>query len=151
MGLDIRSESWIDFWPEFSVIWEQEQSIELHPKEVTNHQMNHEAYALWERMGLLDVVVAREDNKIVGYFVVVTMPYVNFTNYLCGMVMLYYVRPEHRKKGIGQELVLHMERKLRSYRSIDCIIVNTKTDHPFTDFFTRRGYHPHETLLMKWY
>jgi GNAT superfamily N-acetyltransferase len=149
MGLTIQPECWSDFWPSMRPIWENEHRVEVHPKEVINGRINDAAYSLWEEMGLLDIITARLDT-LVGYFVAVTMPYVNFTDVLCGMVTLYYVRKQYRNLGIGTKLINYIEDYLKRQRNVDCIILNTKIDLPFGPMFDKLGYKPHETLRMKW-
>ena len=142
-------EQWKEFWPNFSVVWESEHRLEVQPKEIDSGEINTLAYQAWEQAGLLSIITTRLDKELVGYFVCVYMPYVNFTQHFCCFSMLYYVRKPWRGLGIGTVLLDKVE-SVAAVRGASAIFVGAKTDLPYIDFFRHKNYKPHELMLYKW-
>ena len=142
-------ERWEEFWPDFLVVWKSEHRLEVQPKEVDRGEINTLAYRAWEQMDLLSIITVRVDKELVGYFVCVYMNYVNFTQHFCCFPMLYYVRKPWRGLGIGTVLLAKVE-SIATVRGVDAIFIGAKTDLSYVDFFSHKGYKPHELMLYKW-
>lgn len=63
--------------------------------------------------GSSDIIVAKENNQVVGFITAIT------DGTLCANIPLLEVLPSHRSQGVGKELVRLMLLKLDDYYMID--------------------------------
>jgi len=88
-----------------------EQLAEAHYKEVPYGQaklaldMDYQKYQLLEDSGYLLILAALEQNKVVGYIVVVTNPMLHHKDKYMAITDSFYVDPAYRNSGIFKELL----------------------------------------------
>ena len=103
-------------------------------------ELNHEMYTYMEEKGLLHVVTARNDNRIVGYHVGIIGPHLHYKS--AGLMCyedMYYLLPEFRAGGTGARLFMFVETSLRE-RGITKWFLSCKRHQDHTALFTMLGF-----------
>ena len=72
-----------------------------------------ESYEAYERLGVLQTLVARDDGRMVGYCLVVVKRHMHY-NCRCGFEDSYYVHPDWRKGLAGVKLIRRSIEALRA-------------------------------------
>ena len=76
--------------------------------------MNHDVYLQLEAGGLLHVVAARSEGRLVGYHIGILGPHLHYKS--AGTMCyedIYYILPEFRTGGLGAKLFMFTEDNLR--------------------------------------
>lgn len=135
----IRVEKWSD------CLVEMEQIFPEHWKELARFQdkiplkCDKERYAALEAAGVLLLLTARADEKLVGYFVAFLMPHPHYQGSgLWAITDMYFVLPEFRT-GTGLLLFLAFEQALRE-RDITQAVTSCKVHEDHTEFLTKLGW-----------
>lgn len=107
-----------------------------------------EYYAALEKRDMLRVLVARDGNKLVGYYIAVISNNKHYKSVLCATEDMYYLDPDYRKGALGLKLLLEAERMLRETKAV-ISIAKTKISHDHGVLFERIGYRPFERVYCK--
>jgi GNAT superfamily N-acetyltransferase len=89
-----------------------------------------EAYDNLEQVDKLKIFTARDDNKLVGYFVVIVGVNIHYKDHLFASNDIIYLSPEHRKGFTGIRLIKFAEKCLKQ-DGISVLTINTKVHQPF--------------------
>lgn len=106
-------------------------------------------YYQQHKAGALHIVVARDEGKVVGYFVTIISTNPHYQDHLFGVNDILYVDPSHRGTTLAVRLFKYAEEKLRE-RGVSVMTLHMKTAHPFTDFAERLGYDQAEYNYTKY-
>jgi len=113
--LRFQTETWDDLWRDGQDIFP------VHYRELSLHQdrvplgMDDELYRGMEARGNLHVLTAREDGRLVGYYLAIVIknhPHNKDAGKVANCDM-FYMLPEFRKGGAGAKLILMAEKSLR--------------------------------------
>jgi hypothetical protein len=111
----IKTESWKAIDQEIETI------SPLHWKELALDQLlftpdlDHERYLKMDELGMMHVVTARDDHKLVGYIICFVMPHFHYkSSGLTALADMYYLLHEYRKGGLGARMFMEMERGLKA-------------------------------------
>lgn len=99
--------------------------------------------------GELQIVVLREDGRIIGYYWGFIAPGLHYASCLTATMDIFYIHPEHRQGRNGTILFQAVERELRR-RGVQRWFVGTKLHKDCSALFKRRGFEPVETYHSKW-
>jgi len=106
--------------------WEEialnKEKIKLNP--------DWDAYKSFEDQGKLKIFTARDDNHLVGYFVVIVGTNIHYKDHLFASNDIIYLSPNHRKGFTGIKLIKFAEKCLKS-DGISVLTINTKVHQPF--------------------
>ncbi len=108
-----------------------------------------EAYRAFDTAGLLHVLTARDDGKLVGYYVSVVRAHPHYKSTLYGMVDIYFILPEYRKAAVGLQFFRELEKSMRAL-GVQSLLSMTKKHHDMSRLFERLGWTPIETVFQKW-
>lgn len=137
--LKVGVESW------FSAIAEMEAMFPLHWEELglnrdkIKMRCDRGRYDLLANQGMLHLVTARSDGKLVGYILGLLMPHAHYfeagTWYLTDM---YFVLPEYRR-GAGLKMFVELERSIKALGVI-AAVTSCKLHEDHTEFFEKLGW-----------
>lgn len=89
-----------------------------------------EAYHNLEQEGLLKIFTAREEDKLVGYFVVVVQRNLHYKDHLFAVNDIIFLHPDYRKGRTGIKLIQFAEQCLKE-DGVSVLSINTKVHKPF--------------------
>ena len=102
-----------------------------------------------QRVVTNDLLVARREGDICG-FVMVTMERGRYEQTVTrGIVENLYVRPEHRRKGVGSALLEAGERRLVDAGATVISLEAMADNDAAREFYAAHGYTPHRIELEK--
>lgn len=93
-----------------------------------NANKTPETWKLWVNQETTELYVAVEENGIVGVGMLDR----------AGTIMLNYVSPDHRWRGVSKALLAHMEREAFNRGLRQCVLESTQTAR---SFYESAGYH----------
>ena len=108
-----------DHWDEIAV---NKDKIKLNPDWVT--------YASLEEQGKLKIFTAREDEVLIGYFVVIVGINPHYKDHLFASNDIIYLSPKHRKGFTSIKLIKFAEKCLKA-DGVSVLTINTKVHQPF--------------------
>jgi GNAT superfamily N-acetyltransferase len=102
-----------------------------------------------EGKGVLHVITARADGKLIGYHISALLPHMHYKDAgLMAYTDAYYVHPEHRKGGIGAKLIMEVERTLTE-RGATKFYMSTKAHSDNTELLEAMGFHFTDKVFTK--
>lgn len=111
--------------------------------------MDMEKYKQLSDSGVLHIVTARRDGRLVGYFVTFLMIHPHYKDAgLMALTDFYYLLPEERRGGAGAKLVIAMETSLKE-RGVVKAYLSCKLHEDHTPLFTLLGWKPTDITFTK--
>ena len=107
-----------------------------------------DAYADLEDAGILKIFTARDDGKLVGYFVVFVRTHIHHKDHLFAYNDLLYLDKDYRKGFTSSKLIKFAERCLRE-DDVSFLVVSTKRHRPFDALLKWLGYSHIENIYSK--
>jgi GNAT superfamily N-acetyltransferase len=98
--------------------------------------------------GVLHIVTCRIDGHIVGYVVAFVRPHAHYVTTLHAFTDIFWLHPDHRRGGIGIEMLQFYEVTL-SYRGVVRAYIGTKTFFDLSKLFKRLGWEHIEMCFAK--
>lgn len=89
-----------------------------------------DAYESLEVQGKLKIFTARDDGRLVGYFVVIVGVNLHYKDHLFASNDILYLSPEYRKGFTGIKLIKFAEKYLKA-DGVSVLTINTKVHKPF--------------------
>ena len=128
--------------------------IEAHWQEIALHQdtiqlnPNWQQYFRLEEEGKLHVYTAREDDKLVGYFVMIVVPHLHYSDHSFAHNDVIYVDPEYRKGFTAWRLIKFATEQLE-LAGVSVMMINIKRHKPFDKLLQRLGFTETESIYSK--
>jgi GNAT superfamily N-acetyltransferase len=136
------------------VIGEIKPLLELHYEEIANNKevikLNPD-YDMYKKLcdaGLMRIITARDDNKLIGYCICVIKYHLHYKDSLTALNDIFYISKDYRKGLIGVKLFIKTEEILKKY-GVQRVIMNTKMHHDVGAIFDRLGYKETERVFTK--
>ena len=108
-------------------------------KDKINFNPDYARYKVLEEAGALHIVVARDAEELVGYFICFLMPHLHYKDNLYAVNDIVYIKEELRSSKAGLDMFNYAENSLRSLgASVLCI--HMKTSLPFDSLCEGLGY-----------
>jgi len=123
------------------------QEIALN-KDVIKLNPDWEQYEAAEKAGALRGFTARENGKLVGYFVVLVSRSMHYKDHLFATNDVIFLHPDHRKGFAGVRLIKFAADCLRS-DGVSMLFINTKVHRPFGTVLKRLGFNHVESVFSK--
>jgi GNAT superfamily N-acetyltransferase len=102
--------------------------------------LDHERYFALENAGMMHVVTARDDFRLVGYVICFVMPHIHYkSSGLTALADMYFILREYRKGGLGVRMFREMERGLKE-RGVIRAHMSCKTHESHQQLFERMGW-----------
>lgn len=102
--------------------------------------LDHERYLKMDEMGMMHVVTARDEGKLVGYIICFVMPHFHYkSSGLMALADMYYILKPYRKGGLGVRMFLEMERGLKA-RGVKRAHMSCKVHEDHQALFEKMGW-----------
>jgi hypothetical protein len=141
--------------PYQQVLPELKELIGLHWKEIALNQdkiklaPDYDGYAAMCGKGILHIITARHEEKLVGYFVSLVGKHLHYANDVMGIGDIFFLKPEYRKGMTGVNLLRVFEAEMRKL-GVRKIIAGTKLHHNLTRVFEHLGWKETDRMFAKW-
>lgn len=129
--------------------------IQLHWDEIALHKdvirlnPDWEAYQNLEDNHKLRVFTARDEGKLVGYFVVLVGTNLHYKDHLFANNDIIYLHGDYRKGFAGVRLIKFAEKCLKD-DGVSVLTINTKVHQPFDKLLDRLGFNEIERVYSKY-
>ena len=148
MTITYMIEPWSKVWGELQPLWDAHwQEVALNRDEI-KLAVDFEAYADQERMGTLQVMVARADGFVIGYHLSFIHPHLHYRDSLSAYTDVFYVDPSYRKGSVGINLFREVEKAWKA-RGVQKAFTGTKKSLDLSRLFEHLGWTAAETLFVK--
>jgi GNAT superfamily N-acetyltransferase len=107
-----------------------------------------EEYARLSERKALHVLTARDDGRLVGYYVATVTHNRHYRKVTNGVDDLYFLAPEYRRGRVGVQLFLEAERMMREAGAM-IGIAKVKVAHDHGPILERLGWRPFERVYAK--
>jgi GNAT superfamily N-acetyltransferase len=131
--------------PILPIHWEE---LALH-KEKVPLDPQYNVYLERDAQGGVISVTAREDGKLIGYFVGFIAPGLHYQTCLTCTMDIFYVHPDHRGGGTGYHLFKSAEKELKR-RGVQRLFVGSKLHKDASWLFEKLGYEEVERYYSAW-
>jgi GNAT superfamily N-acetyltransferase len=131
--------------PILPIHWEE---LALH-KEKVPLDPQYNVYLERDAQGGVISITAREDGKLIGYFVGFIAPGLHYQTCLTCTMDIFYVHPDHRGGGTGYHLFKSAEKKLKR-RGVQRLFVGSKLHKDASWLFEKLGYEEVERYYSAW-
>jgi len=126
-SVEVCTESFInEIKPLLEEHWEEiamyKDKIEFSP--------DYDKYISLQNMGMLHVVVVRDDGKLVGYFVSFIQPHIHYKKHLFAVSDILYIHPDYRGSTVAYRMFKYAKQELREV-GVSVLMIHMKTAHPF--------------------
>jgi GNAT superfamily N-acetyltransferase len=133
-----------DIKPLLDKHWEEiatnKHAIKLNP--------DWDAYKILEDHGNLKIFTARDNDKLVGYFVVIVRTHIHYKDHLFAANDVLYLDKDYRKGFTGAKLIKFAEKCLKD-DGVSVLVVNTKRHKPFDQLLQWLGFNHVENTYSK--
>lgn len=123
------------------------QEIALN-KEVIKLNPNYEMYKKLCNSGLMKIITARNDGKLIGYCICIINYNLHYKDSLTATNDIFFISKDYRKGSTGVKLFIKNEEILKSY-GVQRLIMNTKIHQDVGAIFERLGYKQTERVFGK--
>ena len=105
-------------------------------------------YEAVERRGKAFVLGAQVGDELVGYSLTFVGPHIHYANTIAAHNDVVFLTKEHRRSGLGLELIQATERLARDKGAV-YITWHAKPGSALERMMPRMGYRAHETVFLK--
>jgi len=106
-------------------------------------------YNKLEQDGKLKIFTARDDDKLVGYFVVIVDRHIHYKDHLFANNDILFLAKEYRKGFTGIKLVKFAEKCLKE-DGVSVLTINTKVHQPFDKMLDFLKFNKIERIYSKY-
>jgi predicted acetyltransferase len=107
-----------------------------------------DTYLKMEQIGILNILTARLEGRLVGYIVSTIIPHTHYKNNTFSISDVFYINPTIRGEGIGLGLLEAAEAVYRE-KGVDLMHITLKKDRPSDSLMKRFGAEEAETTYAK--
>jgi L-amino acid N-acyltransferase YncA len=145
-----KVEKWHDCWRDLAPMWRGHWNETGLHRDVTDLGVDIERYNKIEDAGALQVLVAREDGKAIGYHLCLICSHPHYYETVIALTDTYFLHPDYRKGMIGIKMLREVERILFS-RGVKKLFIQTRVADPIdhSRIFEFLGYEPTEKVFGK--
>lgn len=148
MRASFQVERWATFYADGKEIFpEHWRSLALNQDEIPI-DIDEAHYAKLDELGILLIVTARVEGRLVGYYLSFLMPHFHYkSSGPMGMTDMYYVLPEFRN-GTGMRLFAAWEQELKK-RGVKKAITSCKVHEDHSELFEMLGWTHSDNTFVK--
>ena len=137
------------------ILEELKPILHLHYEEVAENKdkislnPDYDKYLAMDAAGILHTVLARDGEKIIGYFICFVTPHIHYKDHLFASNDILFIHPDYRKGRAGIGLFKFAEQDLKA-KGVSVLIIHMKVKHPFDPLCIKLGYTNIERLYSKY-
>lgn len=147
--ITFQQERWADIKDEMAPLTQDHwKEVGLDQKEIPL-DLDIDLYDTLEANGILHITTAREDHKLIGYFVMCIRTHPHYRTTLCAFLDSYFIDRNARGPWVGVELFEAMEQAMRKL-GVKKMIAGMKNHKDVSLIFQRLGWSPIETTFAKY-
>lgn len=147
--ITFQEESLVDCLEEMKPLFENHwDEIALH-KDKIKLNPDYDKYLLMDKLGMLHVMTARDDGKIVGYFISFIQPHMHYKDTVFAMNDILFIHPDYRKGSIGFKLFKKAEESLKGI-GVDVVLIHAKVKNDFKPLMDKLGFNRAEYSYSKY-
>lgn len=109
---------------------------------------NWKEYANLDAAGILRIFTARDNGKLVGYFVLMLSKSIHYQDHLFATNDVIFVLPDSRAGATGYKLIKFAEEHCRE-AGVSLMMINTKVHIPFDSLMVGMGFDLIERVYSK--
>ena len=117
--------------------------LKLHSEELTKFSVSlnpdWDRYQQIEYVNALHIVTARDDKKLIGYYVSIIATHHHYKDALIAENDVHYILPEYRKGWLGYKFLKQAIQFLKG-RNVNIILHSMKADHSYLPITERLGF-----------
>lgn len=120
--------------------------LEAHYQEIATHKEHKvldpdfERYYNLEDNDMLRIVTARDDDKLVGYYVSMIISHLHYSQCVYAMNDILYVDPAYRGTSLAYRLFKYALKDLKENTKANMVLIHMKTKHPFRKLLQKFGF-----------
>lgn len=148
----VAQESWAEAGKDILPIWAKDHAAETVDSTCDPLLRVNPNLALLETLdqaGTLAVFTARHNKTLIGYAATILCPDFSCAHLLLCNIMIYYIDPRYRGRGIGKWLFAHLEAYAVIHKAHG-LMAGNKAHLPHGNALEKFGYHPYGTTYIKW-
>ena len=92
-----------------------------------------------EKVNMLHIVTARDEGKLIGYFISVVSPHMHYMSTKYAVNDIVFIEEAYRKTKVGLDMFKFTEEALKA-DGVDVIVIHMKTSLPFDSLCEGLGY-----------
>lgn len=147
--ITFQQEKWLDCVDEMRLIWpEHWASLALNQNEISLG-VDEAKYAGGDAAGVLHLITARADGKLVGYYYGMLMSHLHYKD--AGLMCytdVYYLQPQHRRGGAGARFLVAVMESLKA-QGVVKLYMSTKVHQDNGALFERLGMKCSDRIFTK--
>lgn len=143
-------ERWADYAKDAEALWPAHYAELALDQDKIKLGVDYERYEKADAEGHGMIVTARDDGKLVGYFIAMLLPHLHYKD--AGKMAypdVYYVLPEYRTAGVGAKLLLALEMACKAI-GVTKIYMTCKLHQDHSKLFELLGYKPTDIVFTKY-
>ena len=142
-------ENWDSYYSDCQELWKEHYDEIAVDKERMEMAPDVSFYQVCEDAGMLSILTARQNGKMIGYFLFIVRPHPHYRNVLCAFEDAYFMSKSCRKGMAGVRLIAEAE-KVAKARGAKKLCVFTKMFKDLGKIYERRGYKLTDHVYWRW-
>jgi GNAT superfamily N-acetyltransferase len=148
--ITFQVEKWAEFEKEGSLIFRRHWEDLALDHDKIDLGVDNQKYQQMDDLGILHILTARKDGRLIGYFLAFLMVHPHYSNAgLMAIADVYYLLPEARSGGTGARLFAEVEKTLKA-RGVVKAYLSCKLHQDHSKLFTRLGWKPTDLTFTKY-
>lgn len=142
-------EKWREFAPDGNKLFHRHWEDLSLDRDKIQLSVDEAQYERMDDLGILHIVTARKEDRLVGYFLAFLMTHPHYKDAgLMAVTDIYYLLPEERSGGLGLKLLAEVEKSLLA-RGVTKAYLSCKIHQDHTKLFTHLGWKPSDITFTK--
>jgi L-amino acid N-acyltransferase YncA len=142
-------EPWEQYFRECQALWEEHYAEIAVDKDRMPMRPDIATYRALEARGQLQIVVARDDGRMIGYILSVIRPHLHYADVLTGYEDAYFLTKPHRRGMTGVNLIREAVRHMKA-AGVRKVFFMTKAALDMGRIFERLGFTKTDIVYSKW-
>jgi L-amino acid N-acyltransferase YncA len=142
-------EAWETYYRDCKNLWPEHYDEIAADKDRMPMRPDVATYRKLEAMGCLQIVVARDDGRMIGYVLSVIRPHMHYADVLCGYEDAYFLTKAHRRGMVGVKLLREAVEQMRRV-GVRRVFFMTKVAHDMSLIFERMGFIRTDVVYSRW-
>jgi GNAT superfamily N-acetyltransferase len=108
-------------------------------KDVIKLNPNYDTYKTLQDLGMLHIVTARDEGRLIGYAITLITPNLHYSDHLFAVNDILFISKKYRGGRTGYRMFKYMEKCYRE-RGVSVVHIHSKLAHDFAKLMDHLGY-----------